>query len=600
MKMKRILSFLIAFVMIISIVGCNQKTIKTPENNEPVNEPAEVEEFTTGRYLGVGAGLHGEIEVEVEVVNGEIMGINVLNHKETPIIGDAAFNGITIAVLDKNSTNVDAVTGSTATSKGYIKAINNALKDVKLSDEKVVDLANEEAEQTFDVVVIGGGGAGIAAAIEAAQANASVVILEKAGSLGGNTRVAGGFNGAGTSIQAGLNNPDSADIMFEDTMKGGDYKANPELVRILAENSGPTVEWTINYLGVEIRKDFIMQMDIASYPRTHVTTAQDNYGLVMPMIEKLNELGVVIKTETPAKHIIKDDTGRVVAVKAEKYGQEITFNATKGVVLATGGFGGNFEMVGKYDTTKKGYTKTTNVSTITGDGIIMAEEIGASLVGMEYVQTNPAGNPVDGSLNLFAGYGVLDGGINIDINGNRFVAEDQRRDVKSAAYIKAAGDGDRIFTLWSNEVDEKRNNFEVNRGLYDQNIKLDTVFKADTLKEVADHYGIDFEQLQKTVDHYNEMVGNGVDEDFGRKSQLTTIKEPPYFIGCVIPSVHHTMGGVEINTSAQVMSVEGEIIPGLFAAGEVTGGIHGTNRLGGNAVADALVFGRIAGQNVVK
>ncbi len=440
----------------------------------------------------------------------------------------------------------------------------------------------------------------MAAAIEAAQTNASVVILEKAGSVGGNTLVAGGFNGAGTSIQAGLDNPDSAEVMFEDTMKGGDYKANPELVRILAENSGPTVEWAIDYLGVDIRKDFIMQMDIASYPRTHVTTAQDNYGLVMPMIEKLNELGVVIKTETPAKHIIKDDTGRVVAVKAEKNGQEITFNATKGVVLASGGFAGNFDMVEKYDTTKKGYTRTTNVSTITGDGIIMAEEIGVNLVGMEYVQTNPAGNPVDGSLNLFAGYGVLDGGINIDINGNRFVNEGERRDVKSAAYIKAAGDGDRIFTLWSNEVDQKRNNFEVNRGLYDQNVKLDTAFKADTLKEVADHYGINYEQLQKTVDRYNEMVENGVDEDFGRTSQLTTIKEGPYFIGCVIPSVHHTMGGVEINTLAQVMGVDGEIIPGLFAAGEVTGGIHGSNRLGGNAVADALVFGRIAGQNVVK
>lgn len=584
MKKKKIASLLLAMSMMTTIVGCSQGDSK----------------FTSGKFEGKGKGLHGDIKVEVELKDGVIKNINVLEQSENEILGKAAFDGITEKVLAKNSTDVDIVTGSTVTSKGFLEALNNAIGDSKLNGENKIEEVAEQEEQTFDVVVIGGGGAGMSAAIEAAEAGASVVILEKAGSLGGNTLIAGGYNGAGTRVQDGLDNPDNPEVLFEDTMKGGDYKGNPELVKVFADKAGETVEWTMDHLGVEMREDFIMQMDIASYPRTHITTAQENSGLVGPMIEKLNELEVEVKTLTPAHEIIRDDSGKVVAVKAKKGEQEIKFNANMGVVLATGGFGGNFEMVEKYDSTKKGYTKTTNIASITGDGIVMAEAIGANLVGMEYVQTNPAGDPVDGSLNHFVGYGLLDGGINVDINGVRFVDEGQRRDVKSAAYIKAANGSDRIFSVWGNEVDVKRNNFEKNQSHYLKSVENDTVFKADTLKEAAEHYGIDYEQLQKTVDRYNEMVENGVDEDFGRTSQLTTIKEGPFYIGCVIPSVHHTMGGVEINTSAQVIDSNGQVIPGLYAGGEVTGGIHGANRLGGNAVADALVFGRIAGQNVVK
>lgn len=584
MKKKKIISLLLAMSMMVSIVGCSSGK----------------SEFTSGKFEGTGKGLHGDIKVEVELDKGIIKNIAVVEQSENEVLGKAAFEGITEKVIAKNSTDVDTITGSTLTSKGFLEALNNAIGDAKLSGENELQETAEKEEQTFDVVVIGGGGAGMSAAIEAAEAGASVVILEKAGSLGGNTLVAGGYNGAGTTVQAGLDNPDNPEVLFEDTMKGGDYKGNPELVKVFADNAGEAVEWTIDHLGVEMREDFIMQMDIASYPRTHITTAQENSGLVGPMIEKLNELKVEVKTLTPAEEILRDEAGKVVAVKAKKGDQEIKFNANMGVVLATGGFGGNFEMVEKYDATKKGYTKTTNIPSITGDGIIMAEDIGANLVGMEYVQTNPAGDPVDGSLNHFSGYGVLDGGINVDLNGERFVNEGERRDVKSAAYIKAANGTGRIFSVWGNEVDAKRNNFEKNQAHYLKSLENDTVFKADTLKEAAEHYGIDYEQLQKTVDRYNEMVEKGVDEDFGRTSQLTTIKEGPFFIGCVIPSVHHTMGGVEINTSAQVLDKDGQVIPGLYAGGEVTGGIHGSNRLGGNAVADALVFGRIAGQNVVK
>lgn len=589
--MKSLKKILAAALLLLLITGCSTTTNPKTQKND----------FTSGEFEGSGEGLHGEIKVKVTLENGVISKIDVVEQNENQILGVAAFETITQAVLAKNSTNVDTVSGSTATSVGFIAALNEALKDAKLVAEKEIKKEEEATVQKFDVVIVGGGGAGLAAAIEAAEAGASVIILEKAGSLGGNTLVAGGYNGSGTSVQKGLGIPDTSDILFEDTMKGGDYKANPELVRVFADNAGKAVEWTVDHLGVELRQDYLMQFDIAAYPRAHITTAQDNSGLIGPMIAKVKELNVTIKTSTPAVEFIVDGN-KVTGVKATRDGVEYTFEATKGVVLATGGFGANFEMVEKYDPTKKGASKTTNVASITGDGIIMAEKIGAHLVGMEYVQTNHGADPVDGSLNHFVGYGSLDGGITVDLTGERFLDEGSRRDVASALFLKAqaATNTDRVFVVWGNEVDAKRNNFEVNQAHYQKSIANDTVFKADTLEEAAKHYGINYENLVATIERYNTMVEKGVDEDFGRTSQLTVIKEGPYYIGCITPSVHHTMGGVEINTQAQVINESGEVIENLFAAGEVTGGIHGSNRLGGNAVADALVFGRIAGQKVVE
>lgn len=572
------------------IAGCSPTT-----TNEVVES-----EFTTGRFEGVGTGLHGEIKVAVDVKEGIIENIEILEESENEVLGKGAFETITELVLGTNSTDVDVVTGSTYSSNGFIEAIKDALgEDVKLAGSKVMDEEEIESEQTYDVVVLGAGGAGMSAAIEVAQAGASVVILEKAGVVGGNTVYSGSFNGSGTRFQKNLDIPDTPDILFEDVMKGGDNLSNPDLVRVFADNAGKTVEWTVDELGVELDENFIAQFDIASYPRAHTTTSGTNAALVQALEDKCNELGVKIMFETRATEIIKDENNKVVGAKGvTSKDQEITFNSNKGVILATGGFAANLEMVGEYSPEKAGYQISTNAKTVTGDGINMGKSIGANLVGMEHIQTNPSGNPATGDLTLFAGYGKLDGGFVVNKDGKRFVDGAARRDVQCAAFLEQE-DGI-VYYVWGNEVDSKRNNYEVNKALYDTEVATGSIIKADTLKEAADFFEIDYENLEATRERYNEMVRKGVDEDFGRTSNLTVTEEGPFYIARVTPSVHHTMGGIEINTDAEVIDVDGNVIEGLYAAGEVVGGIHGSNRLGGNAVTDALLFGRIAGQNIVK
>lgn len=586
--MKRILSLFMVLMMVLSILtGCNQTPIAS--------------EFTTGTFEGIGNGLHGEIKVSVEVKDGIISNVKVVDQKENEVLGKAAFEGITESVIGTNSTDVDVITGSTMSSEGFLEAINNALEkgNVKLAASKEMEVKNIETEQTYDVVILGGGGAGMATAIEAAKNGASVVIVEKAGAVGGDTVLSGSFNGAGTRFQKDLNIPDTSEVLFEDIMKGGDNLSNPELVRVLADNSAKTVEWTVDELGLELDTKFLAQFDIASYPRAHTPTIGSNVALVSVLEKKCKELGVTIVFNTRATELIMDSNNKVIGAKGiTNDNQEITFNSNKGVVIATGGFAANFDMVGEYCPEKANYSITTNPKTLQGDGIIMAKNIGANLVGMEHVQTNPSGNPATGDLMLFAGYGKLDGGFVVNKDGKRFVNDAARRDVQCKAFLEQE-DGI-IYYVWGNEVDGKRNNYEVNKELFEKEKATGSIIKADTLKECADFFGVNYENLEATRIRYNEMVRKGVDEDFGRTSNLTVTEEGPFYMAKATPSVHHTMGGIEINTDAQVIDINGKVIEGLYAAGEVTGGIHGSNRLGGNAVTDALTFGRIAGQNITK
>lgn len=600
--MKRHLRLLaLIFVIPFVILGCS------PNNNEKVNETVvetrntdNINELSTGTFEGTGKGLHGDIKVAVKVNNGEILDIEILEEQENKILGQAAFKGVEKDIIATNSTKVDTVSGATLSSFGYLSAVKNALQsgNVVLTDPRELEIEKVESEQTYDVVVIGAGGAGMSAAIEAAKGGASVVILEKAGTVGGNTVLSGMINAAGTRFQKDLGIPDTAEIMYEDLMKGGDNKSNPDLARILTENSAEALEWAVDYLGLNLHTKFIAQFDIAKYPRAHIATAGTNVALVELLRDKCEELGVNILINTKAKNLLKDGD-RVVGVKAEtKYGQEINFSALKGVVLATGGFSANFDMVAEYAPEKKDAKVTTNVPSIKGDGIKMAKEIGANLIDMGYIQTNPAGNPKTGELMVFSGYGLLDGGMFVNKSGERFMSETERRDVHSKGILEQE-DGI-VYIVWGDEVDKRRDNFNENKQIYEHEVKTGSLIKSDSLKECADFFGINYENLEKSLERYNELVEKGVDEDFGRMSNLVPIKTGPYYIASITPSLHHTMGGVEINTNTQVIDTNGNPIEGLFAAGEVTGGIHGTNRLGGNAIADALVFGRLAGQNVIK
>lgn len=452
--------------------------------------------------------------------------------------------------------------------------------------------------ETYDVVVIGAGGAGLSAAIEAKGAGASVVVLEKMSYIGGNTLISGGeLNAPETWIQEKLGIKDSIASYKEDTLKGGDYVADEALVDVLANNARAAMEWLRDEVNVSFKEDYLMQFGGHSVPRAAYPQGGSGDELISKLGAKAKALDIPIKLQTKAEELLTDDTGRVVGVKAvDQNGNEVVFQANKGVIIATGGFGYNVEMRKKYNPEyDERYMGTVQPSS-TGDGIIMAEKLGADLVGMEHIQTYPTCNPATGILSYVADT-RFDGAILVNKEGKRFVEELDRRDVISKA-ILAQTDG-MAYLLWDTTIKNK-SHMDNYMKEFEQLVEQGMLIKANTLEEAAAFFDIDVEQLKATVERFNQFAANGKDEDFNLRGTLTALTEAPYYLQKVTPAIHHTMGGLKIDTSARVINKEGNPIPGLYAAGEVTGGIHGTNRLGGNAITDIVVFGRIAGENVLK
>ena len=302
--------------------------------------------------------------------------------------------------------------------------------------------------------------------------------------------------------------------------------------------------------------------------------------------------------ETKATELIMDENGRVTGVKAEYHGQVIEYTAKKGVIMASGGFGYNKEMRAKYNEEMgEGYLSTNSVGSM-GDGLVMAEKIGASLVDMSFIQAYPTCDTQSGAL-LYVGDVRMEGrSILVNKEGKRFVEELERRDVISKAVLQQTGGVSYMF--WDASAMEDSGMDVKHAAEYNGLIARKQLVKADTLEEAAAFFEIDAEELKKTVENYNQYAKDGKDLEFNKRGKLVPFGEGPYYIMVSKPAIHHTMGGIKINTEAQVVSTEGKVIEGLFAAGEVVGDIHGTNRLGSNAIADITVFGRIAGESVSK
>lgn len=556
--------------------------------------------YNPGTYKGEAAGYGGKVEVEVKVSKDKIEDIKVLPNKETPFVSSVALERVPREVIEKQKLSVDTVAGATVSSRGVLTAITNAVKaaggDIKelRKRESKAEIKRVNQEYVADVVVIGGGGAGLAAATSAKQNGASVILIEKMPRLGGNTVLAGGaYNAVDPKRQVPQGIEDSVDLHFKHTYEGGDKKGDPKLVRVLVENAYPALEW-LESLGVTF-KDEVFTVLGALYPRSHKPTAPVGTGLIIAHKEFAEKNGIKILYETTATELIKKD-GRVVGVKAESATENITLNVNKGVVLATGGFAGDVEFRQKYNSKLTENILTTNHPGGDASGIVMAEKVGANLVGMSDIQLLPMGDPVTGSLSGNIETTVEDR-IFVNKDGKRFVAEDERRDVmtnalfdQKDAYMWVIVDSKVYPTL------EDKNNFNESIG---DLIKAGRAVKADSLDELAEKINVPAENLKKTIEEYNKGIDAGKDA-YGRKLLGIKFDKAPFYAGARIPTVHHTMGGVQINEKAQVIDEKGNVIPGLYAAGEVTGGIHGTNRLGGNALADITVFGKIAGENVVK
>lgn len=544
--------------------------------------------FNAGTYEGEGKGHAGVIKVAVTVSATTIEKIDLIEFHESEFAVEPA-NKLIENIIEANSGEVDAIAGASLTSAGVLEAVNNALElaylegassaAITTESDSLVQLENKET----DVVIIGAGGAGLTAAIEATQNGAKVIVVEKMPMVGGNTKYAtGGLNAAETSVQKEKGIEDTVEIFIEDTMKGGGNINNPDLVRVLAESSAETVDWLMG-LGADLTD--VGRMGGASMDRTHRPTGGAPVGqhIVDVLYAKAQEMGIEIMLESKVVEIL-GDSSEVSGVVVETADGNFNINA-KAVIIATGGFSADNELVAQFDPSLKGYG-TTNHPGATGDVLTFAKSLDVAYVDMEQIQTHPTVMPSNNYMITEAVRG--NGAIIVNREGMRFVNELDTRAVVSDALL--AQNGATGFLFFDQNVRESLSAIE---GYY----KKGFLIEGATLEEIAGKLGVDATALTDTVETYNGYVAAGTDTDFARQDMKTALNKGPFYAVEIAPAVHHTMGGLKINTNGEVLNTSDVVIKGLYAAGEVTGGVHGNNRLGGNAMADITIFGRIAGKN---
>ena len=552
--------------------------------------------FTPGTYQAEAQGIFSPVKVTVEVTDNEIVTVLIDASGETPELGGIAAETLSMKIIEAQTPNVDTVSGATITSNAVIQAVTEALKsagadisvlDANRRDTNQASGPKEEKTIDADIVIIGAGGAGMTAAIMAKQAGKNVIIIEKMPYAGGNTtKATGGMNASETHYQKEQGIVDSNALFAADTMKGGHALNDPTLVAELANKSSDAIDW-LDTIDAPLPK--ISFSGGASVNRIHAPEDGSGVGgyLVDRFQAKLADIGLEIMYNTKATELLTDSEGKVIGVKAEGEDANYTFNA-KAVILATGGFGANEEMYTQYRPDLKG-TVTTNAPGATGDGIIMAQALGADVVDIEQIQLHPT---VEQSTSMLITESVRgDGAILVNQKGERFVNELLTRDAVSAAEL--AQEGQYAYIIFDQNLRDHLKAIE-------KYVKSGIVVQSDTIEGLAEQLGIDPAVLSKTLADWNGYVQNQHDPDFGRTTGMNAdLTTPPYYAIKIAPGIHHTMGGIKINTSAEVINTEGKPIPGLFAAGEVTGGVHGGNRLGGNAVADIVIFGRIAAESAM-
>ena len=624
---KRIAALALASVMALSLIGCGSKS-----------DSASSSAGVSGEFTGTAKGMGGDVTVTLTLEDSKITGCTAEGADETEGIGTLALDQLPGQIAETGSIAVDGVTGATITSDAIKEAAAAALTAAGLNaDDYKTEVNSDDAKAEdstvdADVVIVGAGGAGMTAAITAAGEGKSVVIVESQPMVGGNSvRATGGMNAGKTVYQdenefgesAGVEktlksaadnyadnetitalaktvteqwaeyqaNPtgyfDSVELMELDTMIGGKGINDPALVETLCSNSADAIDWLDEH-GITLHS--VSSFGGASVKRIHRPVDADGKTVsvgsyMIPLLqENCEKAGVQILLNTTANEILTDANGAAVGIKATgSTGETVTVNA-KAVVLTTGGFGANLDMVTEYKPELKGFM-TTNAAGAQGQGIEMATAIGAGTVDMDQIQIHPT---VEANTAALITEGLRgDGAVLINAEGKRFIDEVGTRDVVSAAEIAQTGSYSWLVVDQA-MVDAS----SVIQGY----IKKGYTVTGETYEELAKAMGVDETAFAETMNTWNGYVEAKNDPDFGRTSFANPLNTAPYYAIKVTAGVHHTMGGLTINTNTEVLKADGTVIPGLFAAGEVTGGVHGANRLGGNAAADFTVFGRIAGK----
>ena len=680
--MKKLFKIILATAMAITMFGCSSNETETETTDNSA---------ISGTYTGTANGMQGKVTVELTVEKGEITNCELVECSETPSVTSVAQERLPEQIVEHQTYKLDTVTGATLCSNAIMNAAKAACEEAGLEiTEEYHATAGEDVALEADVVVVGAGGAGFAAAITAAQEGNSVIMLEKSSVCGGNTLMQGGaFNAydpegqaatimtvaeyntlqgylalttadedlhfdqfpewatALTDLQAdieahfaanagktaGVDMPgyDSTYLHMWHIYTGGLRELNDgtwlasdyDLALTLANNALDTYKWCVDDLGIEgaYGADCGLYTVLgAMWPRTH--TFMTSTALIDVLTEDAENEGIEIYTETAATQIVLDENGAACGVVAEQAdGTKVTVDADA-VILASGGYGANAAMAKEYDNywgdDLSANTLTTNVGTNTGDGIVMAQEVGAATTGLEVIQLMPSSSPIKGTMTdgIWADAASQ---IWIDGNGDRFVNEYAERDVLASASL--ALEDSIFYIIYAGSVDEETGMCEgasLDQSLFGTTVQsmVDNghIWYGSTLEELAEatqtsaggaSATFTADKLRETIEKYNSYVDAQSDPDFGKevisgKIDIEAIEADDSLGFCISPrkaSIHHTMGGVTINTSAEVLDTDGNTIAGLFAAGEVTGGIHGGNRLGGNAVADIFTFGHIAGNS---
>jgi flavocytochrome c len=461
-------------------------------------------------------------------------------------------------------------------------------------------------DEEADVLIIGSGFAGLAAAIEAKNANASVAIFEKMRVAGGNSIINGGvMAAAGSSMQKEKGIQDSPELMYRDMLKAGLDMNYPELAKVVAEQSLDTFQWTIDYLGVKYVA--LLHMGGHSVARSHMTYNSSGSAIVSRQLAKLKELGIEVRTANYLENLIQAKDGRVIGIKVregykfpdEKSGTVKHVKAAKAVILATGGFSRDVRFRMVQDPKLRAEVDSTNQPGATAEALKDALRIGATLVQPSWIQLGPWASPDEKGFGLaphFASGAVFTYGIMVDpATGKRFISELADRKVRADAIIKTG----RACIGITDDVAAR--NCGGPPGLLDKVLERGVVKKFDTLEALCEAYNMPHKDVKESVENYNAYLQTGVDNEFGRYLQKDAkpIAKSPFYAVRLWPKVHHTMGGLQINKEAKVIGLDQTPIMGLYAAGEVSGGVHGAVRLGSVAVVDCLVFGRIAGRNAV-
>ena len=604
----------------------------------------------SGKYQVKAKG-HGSesMPMEADIDGDKVTSIKVDSSGETKGVADEVFRRLPKTIVENQTLNVDAVSGATISSHGVIDGVAEAIDEAGgdstewKNREKPAATKVEDEEITVDVAVVGAGGAGLAAAVRSIQHGERVAVLEKYPQIGGNTSRAGGpmnaaepewqskfkaLPGEKQTLEDLANTPieqidleyrfdferlqrqikeyidSGTDYLFDSTLlheiqtylggkrtdlKGNEIHGKYALVHELVTNALNSVKW-LQDLGVKFDNSQVTEPVGGLWRRGHKPVEPLGYAFIHVLGDWIREHGVDPYLETRVEKLIIED-GKVRGVIATRADSSTLTVHAKAVILTAGGFGANTKMVQKYNTYWPNIaddSTTTNSPAITGDGINLGLEAGADLFGMGFIQLMPVADPKTGE--LFTGVVTPPANyIMVNKKGKRFVNEFAERDVLAKAVIENGG---LIYQIADDKI--KDTAYNTTQESLDAQVKAGTLFRADTLEDLAKQIGMNPAVLVKTIQDYNSYVDRGEDPDFHKNVLGLKCEVAPFYATPRKPAIHHTMGGLVIDTKAHVLNKDGQIIDGLYSAGENAGGIHAGNRLGGNSLADIFTFGRIA------